>query len=307
MMKPMKKDYQARWIPSVVAAVGALSALLAPGFSTPAWSQQTIERGVTATADPYVRIYVGSAGTVSVRGWDRDSVDVAGTADESAGSFEMGGGADAMKMGLWAEDNPESKADLAIRVPAGATVWLKVVGAGVDVSGVTGGVDVYSVTGDVRISGQARELYAETMAGRVDIIGSSTSVRAKTANGPITFRGASDDVSLNTVSGTLTVVVPVLRRGRFESVTGDVYFEGNLDRGSSTTFQTHGGSVELKLPRDVGADVSVTTVEGTVRNEFGPVSARSDMGGKEFEFEIGAGGAAVSINTFSGPVAIRKN
>lgn len=304
MMKPMKTRNRS-WIPSVVA--GVLGAIVATVFVAPAVAQQTIERGVTATADPYVRIYVGSAGTVSVRGWDRDSVDVAGTADESAGPFDMGGGADAMKMGLWAEDNPEAMAALAIRVPAGATVWLKVVGASIDVAGVTGGLDVYSVTGDVRIDGEARELYAETMAGRVDITGSSSSVKAKTANGPITFRGESDDVSLNTVSGKLTVVVPVLRRGRFESVTGDVYFEGNLDRGSSTTFQTHGGAVELRLPRDAGADVAVTTVEGTVQNEFGPLSARNDMSGKEFEFEIGAGGAAVSINTFSGSVAIRKN
>jgi DUF4097 and DUF4098 domain-containing protein YvlB len=272
----------------------------------PASAQQTIERGHSATADPYVRIYVGSSGTVSVSGWDRDSVDVSGTADEAAGPFDIGGGADAMKMGLWAEDNPDAIADLRIRVPAGATVWLKVVGASVDVSGVTGGLDVYSVTGDVRVEGSPREVYAETMAGKVDILGSSSSVRAKTANGSITFRGESDDVSLNTVSGKLTVAVPLLKRGRFETVTGDVYFEGDLDRGSSTTFQTHSGGVELRLPRDAGADVSVTTVEGTLQNDFGPQRSRDDMSGREIQLEIGAGGAAVTIHTFSGAISIRK-
>ena len=289
-----------------LAAIVSFGALTASAFTAPALAQQTIEHGKSATSDPYIRIYVGSSGSVSVSGWNRDSVDVSGTADETAGPFDMGGGADAMKMGLWAEDDPDAMADLSIRVPAGATVWLKVVGANVDVSAVTGGLDVYSVTGDVRIDGNPRQVYAETMAGKVDISGSSPSVRAKTANGPITFRGESEDVSLNTVSGKLTVTVPMLQRGRFETVTGDIYFEGDLDRGSSTTFQTHGGGIELRLPRDAGADVSVTTVEGTLQNDFGGQRSRDDMSGREIELEIGAGGAAVMIHTFSGAISIRK-
>ena len=73
-------------------------------------------------------------------------------------------------------------------------------------------------------------------------------------------------------------------------------------------FQTHSGRVEMTLPRDAGADCVVTTIEGELQVDFDLPEAleRDGARGPEKEFTIGDGGATVKIQTFDGPVAIRK-
>jgi DUF4097 and DUF4098 domain-containing protein YvlB len=168
-------------------------------------------------------------------------------------------------------------------------------------------VDVYTVSGNVRFEGEPQQLYAESMGGEVSIEGNSSSIKAKTGKGPITFRGSSDDVTFKTVGGRIMVSGPTLKRGYFESVTGDIVFDGALEPGSSVGFQTHSGRVEMILPPDAGADCLVTTIEGELRVDFDVPEALVDGAqGPEKEFTIGDGGANVKIQTFDGPVAIRK-
>ncbi len=173
---------------------------------------------------------------------------------------------------------------------------------------VSGGVDVYTVSGNVTFTGSPKQLYAESMGGAVSITGESRSIRAKTGKGPITFRGSVEDVTLVTVAGKITVSGPRLRQGHFESVTGDIVFDGALEPGSWVGFQTHSGRVEMTLPRDAGADCVVTTIEGELQVDFDVPEAleRDGAQGPEKEFTIGDGGANVKIQTFDGSVAIRR-
>jgi DUF4097 and DUF4098 domain-containing protein YvlB len=280
------------------------------GLSPPAAAQQQVDRGVSVQSDAYVRIYMETEGEIRISGWPRDSVDFSGTADASLPALEFGTAqaGKAAKGGIYTDKKAKGAVDLDIRVPARATVWVKTTGASVQVEDVSGGVDVYSVSGDVRVAGNPKQLYAESMGGEVSIAGESTSIRAKTGKGPITFRGAGEDVTLTTVGGRITVSGPRLRRGHFESVTGDISFDGSLEPGSSVGFQTHSGRVELTLPGDAGADCTVTTIEGDLQVDFEVAGSleRDGARGPEREFTIGTGGAQVKIQTFDGPVTIRR-
>lgn len=289
--------------------------ILAPTFLAlalplTAVAQQQVRSGVSVQSDAYVRIYMETEGVISISGWSRDSVDFSGTADAGLPSLEFGTAQDgkAAKGGIYTDKKGKGAVDLDIRVPAGATVWVKTTGASIQVDDVSGGLDIYTVSGDVRVAGNPSQLYAESMGGEVTITGESTSIRAKTGGGPITFRGAGDDVTLTTVGGKITVSGPRLRRGHFESVTGDISFDGSLEPGSSVGFQTHSGRVEMTLPRDAGADCMVTTIEGNLQVDFEVAGSleRDGARGPEREFTIGDGGAHVKIQTFDGPVAIRR-
>ena len=286
------------------------TALLALALPLAATAQQRVDSRHAVTSDSYVRIYMETEGTIRIAGWSKDSVVFSGTADESLPELDFGTAKEgkAAKGGIWTDKKGKGAVDLDIFVPEGATVWVKTTGASVEIDEVSGGADVYTVTGNVKLAGSPQQLYAESMGGEVSITGSSTSIRAKTGKGPITFRGSGDDVTLVTVGGRITVSGSRLRRGHFESVTGDIVFDGALEPGSTVGFQTHSGRVEMTLPRDTGADCVVTTIEGDLQVDFDvPESLERDGAqGPEKEFTIGDGGAHVKIQTFDGAVAIRR-
>ena len=284
--------------------------LLALALPLAATAQVQVDSRHAVNADSYVRIYMETHGTIQITGWSKDSVVFTGTADESLPELEFGISKEGKgaKGGIWTDKKGKGAVDLDIFVPKGATVWVKTTGASVEIEDISGGVDVYTVTGNVKFAGKPKQLYAESMGGEVSITGESASIRAKTGQGPITFRGSGEDVTLVTVGGKITVSGPRLTRGHFESVTGDIIFDGVLEPGSSVGFQTHSGRVELTLPRDAGADCVVTTIKGELQVDFDVPEAleRDGARGPEKEFTIGDGGAQVKIQTFDGAVAIRR-
>ena len=284
--------------------------LLALALPLAATAQVQVDSRHAVKSDSYVRIYMETHGTIQITGWSKDSVVFTGTADASLPELQFGTSKEGKgaKGGIWTDKKGKGAVDLDIFVPEGATVWVKTTGASVEIEDISGGVDVYTVTGNVKFAGNPKQLYAESMGGEVSITGESASIRAKTGQGPITFRGSGEDVTLVTVGGKITVSGPRLTRGHFESVTGDIIFDGALEPGSSVGFQTHSGRVELTLPRDAGADCVVTTIKGDLQVDFDVPEAleRDGAQGPEREFTIGDGGAHVKIQTFDGPVAIRR-
>jgi hypothetical protein len=66
--------------------------------------------------------------------------------------------------------------------------------------------------------------------------------------------------------------------------------------------------VTLVLPTDVSAAFEIETFSGDIQNEFGaaPTQAFGFMPSKSLEFGTGTGSAAVSIETFSGNVELKK-
>ncbi|MGI8618030.1 MAG: DUF4097 family beta strand repeat-containing protein [Gemmatimonadaceae bacterium] len=274
-------------------------------------AQARLSRSLPLNGDGSVRIHA-LVGTVTVRGWDRDSVTVRGTLG-AGNRLHAGGGRAGVKMFVEAEDERQPAAStLEIMVPSRAKVWIKTATADVTISGVTGSLDVYVISGGIDVSGNPADVNAEAIDGTILIRGSPGWIRAKSASGPVTLRGTSRDATLSTVSGRVTVdgsAVPrgVFERGKFESVTGDISFRGGIERGADLSFDSHGGAVDITLPTR-GADLEVTTISGTIRNEASsarPLTGRYGRGA-ELTSTVGDGGAAVSVRTFKGAITIRR-
>lgn len=296
-------------------ALGAALAIaaLATGAS-PASAQERVDRRLAIAPDAYIRVMT-MAGDVRIEGWEEDSILVGGTVD-AGGQFYMAGAGRSAKLGVSPAGGqvsgrqasaPPPRASLRVKVPRGATVWVKTESAYIQVEGLAGGLDALSVTGRIEVRGRLRQIYAESMGGDVTIEASAPTVRAKTAGGSVRFRGEAEDITATTVAGDVAVEVPPVERGRFESVTGDVRFRGSVRRGGSLSFHTHSGRVELAVPADLDADFSVTTIEGEILNDLedAGAGARAPGGPSEVAFLRGGGGASVTIQTYSGSVVLQ--
>lgn len=281
----------------------------ATGARAPLAAQEHVNRRFAVASDASIRIQ-NMVGSVRVTGWDRDSIAVTGSVAKGGGRFYWAGGGRGAKVGV--EEPVEAgkipASHLEVMVPRRSRVWVKTASADIHITDVTGGLDLYSVTGGVRVGGEAGEVYAESMDGNVDVTASSRWVRAKTATGSVTLKVTGGDVTATTVSGNIVAVGDRFERGRFESVTGDIRFEGDFDRGGAFTFESHSGTIELTVPATVAANFDVSTLNGQITNELGWAQVRPsrDGTGKTLSLEAGPGGADVTVRSFKGDVLLRR-
>ena len=248
-------------------------------------------------ADGSVRI-VNPAGRIRVIGWDTDSLAVSG---RGPGSLAAPGTAAVRKLVV------TGKAELEVHVPRGARVWVKSASADIDVVGVDGTLDLNSVGGAIHVVGTPADVTAETMGGPVELAGGSGRARVKTVSGDILLRGASVDLAASTLSGTIVVRAAGwqrggtgVQRGHFESVTGDIRFDGELGRGGIVEVESQSGAIALRVPATTVADFDLLTIGGSITNRLtADVAQRGAL-----RASTGPGGAQVTVRSFKGNISL---
>src|ERR1700741_1775347 len=212
--------------------------------TSPLSAQKKIERRIPLGMEGAFRV-MNMVGSVVLHGWSKDTVLIRGTL-APGDQFFAGGGYTGAKMFIeTANDRNPKPTSLEIWVPARARLWVKTATAPIDVDGVEGGLDLYTVSATIEVTGNPRELNAEAIDGDIHVTGSPAWLRTKSASGAITFRGASSDVGFSTVSGAVRVEGGPFERAKVETVTGNVSFNGRVERTGTLDFDTHSGSVNI--------------------------------------------------------------
>lgn len=284
----------------------ALGAILM--VASPLAAQKKIERRIPMGMEGAFRI-MNMVGSVVVHGWNKDTVLIRGTL-APGDQFYAGGGYTGAKMFIESANERDPKpTSLEIWVPSRVKLWVKTATATIDVDGVDGGLDLYTVSATIEVAGSPRELNAEAIDGDIHITGSPAWLRAKSASGAITFRGASSDAAFSTVSGIVKVEGGVFERTKIETVTGNVSFNGRVDRSGTFDFDTHSGSIDIAIPDKTNASFSVVTIAGGIKNNVSRTVPGAGRFGRGFELttETGDGGARISVRTFKGTVTLRRS
>src|SRR5690606_35901216 len=108
-------------------------------------------------------------------------------------------------------------------------------------------------------------------------------------------------------SGELSLLGLRSRNVTARSTSGDIDFAGTISGDGRYQFNSHSGELRLSLPDDVGAEFSVRTFSGELDSAF-PVTlgGRNRTSSRSMEFTLGAGGARITAETFSGDVTLRR-
>jgi DUF4097 and DUF4098 domain-containing protein YvlB len=138
----------------------------------------------------------------------------------------------------------ENHAVVSIAIPAGVTV------------------EIGTVTGDGLVSGTGPVTRLNTVSGSV--LGDSTrgELHLNTVSGDLIARGHAGILTAKTVSGEVTAS-GTLKDIRAKSVSGDLVFdtEGYCESLGASTVS---GDLTIRLPKDIGVDLTATTVSGRV-------------------------------------------
>jgi hypothetical protein len=316
--------------------IAALAALI----TAPACAQQRVDERRPTAASGTVDVTLLS-GSVRVVAWGRNEVQVTGELGRGADRLEIRSEGDRTYVQVVVPRGTRNlgSSDLEVRIPARKSLVVRTTSADAEVQGILGGANVTTVSGDVRVAGRPAsvdvttrsgeawvdvatsrvrvlsvsgdvevrgevraEVEAQTVSGEISVPARAGSLRAQSVSGSVTAPSVGGRAEVQTVSGDISVQGARLR-GSFGSVSGGVLVSGTLERGGTTTLNSHSGDVELRLARGSGAEVEFTTFSGDM--ELAISGARvTRTSQREREVLVGQGGARVEVRTFSGSVKL---
>lgn len=275
-------------------------------MAAPAWAQRKVDEVRPLAADGSVGVS-NLAGSVRMVGWSSDQVEITGVLGKNVRELEIGGDANRLQIEV---DVPRHADDLdtelVIKVPMNASVDVETVSATIDIEGVSGPVSLESVSGRITVSGTPGELSVESVSGGIMVANAARRTDLETVSGLIVVHDGAGELWAQTVSGEISIEGGQFEEAGFESVSGNISFAAGMIARGEFDFESVSGAVSLMVPPAVSAEFYVETFSGSIDNAIGP-EARSTSQytpEKELSFTAGAGGAKVSISTFSGAVNI---
>lgn len=185
----------------------------------------------------------------------------------------------------WLTEGRRHRCTVAITAPAGATVDVTAVSAGVVVSGFREGTRVKTVSGDVTLAA----------------LGSKVNV--KTVSGDVEAKGISAELKLGSVSGDMAVVDGSCRWVDAKSVSGDVLLDLDLDPAGTYDVSTVSGGVAVRTGADPNVLVDARSVSGDLVSDFG-LRWDARPGRRQVYHTVGAGGARLRVKTVSGDLRL---
>jgi len=157
--------------------------------------------------------------------------------------------------------------DITLRGGTGFTSLSSVQGA-IEAQDVRGRIEVSSVNEHVRLTNVNGVIFAESVNGGIEIEGAhSDSVEASTVNGPVSFDGVVSDQG---------------------------YYR----------FATHNGCIDVAMPEQSNATLSVSTFSGGIDSSF-PVTLKK-VRSKRFQTTLGNGRAKFELESFQGTIFLRR-
>ncbi len=247
------------------------------------------------------------AGKVTVRGWDRSDVALTGSMADGL-TLKQDRSSNRVR---WEVEYPSGRsnggATLELRVPRSVEVQLGTVSADIDVADIdVRRLQANSVSGSITAAGRSGETTLNTVSGGIRSQLQTPRLDARTVSGQLLAGGgASGDVAAESVSGRVNVNAGRVQRLAVETVSGslDVSATG-MAPGGKVTMQTVSGSVALKLPANVSAQLNVKTFSGGIQSDAGQVEKPRYGPGRSLDARLGSGDGDISINAHSGSVRV---
>jgi DUF4097 and DUF4098 domain-containing protein YvlB len=247
------------------------------------------------------------SGRVNVTGASGSSVRIRGTVERDEMQIRSRSGM--ISVSLEPERGRGGRAEFDVTVPIGTNVVLEAHSAPLTVRGVKGPAQLETLSGDVQISDAVGTVEVEAVSGSIDISKVDGNVRAEAVSGTVTVTDATGDIDAESVSGRVSISGARSRSVRAETVSGSIGYSGTIESAGNYSFTSHSGRLNLGLPPNAGATVSLQTFSGSVDSDF-PVTLERQQSrhGHEsrMEFRIGDGRSRIVLETFSGAIRILR-
>lgn len=276
------------------------------GTLTALGAAQSADTVVSAGAGDRVAVR-NHAGSITVRTWDRDAVQVR-VDGRRAGDLEIRRDGSTLRVRLPHPSHghgSDDDADLLLRVPAAVDLELFGPDADIEVEGSRGDVRAETVEGTLRLEGGSGRVSLHTTEGDVEVRGARGSVEAHSVDGHIRMEDISGAIVVEAIDGDIRLLRIDSDDVRVSTVDGDIFFDGRIHESGRYRLTTHDGDVSVRVPEATDATVTVSTFDGDFIPDF-PVEWRGTREGRRMEFTLGDGGARIELESFDGEIRLLR-
>jgi len=248
------------------------------------------------------------AGKVTVRGWDRNDVQLTGTLSDGL-QLRQEKSANRVR---WEIEYPRRSnnggATLTLNVPRSVELLLSTVSADQDISGVdVRRLQADTVSGNLAAAGRSGDSVLNTVSGNVTARLQTPRLDVNTVSGRIEAGGGvSGEIGAQTVSGRVGVDAGRIQRLVVETVSGGIDLSASaLAPGGRINVESVSASVSLRLPRTVSAQLSVNSFSGSINSDAGKVERPRYGPGSSLDARLGSGDGDIRVQSHSGSVQVR--
>ncbi len=247
------------------------------------------------------------AGKVTVRGWDRNEVALSGSMADGL-RLQQDKSANRVRWEvIYPRNGNNGGATLELRVPRSVEVQLGTVSADIDVAEVDlRRLQANAVSGDISAAGRSNEASLATVSGSIRAQVQTPRLALRAVSGSIQAGGgAAGELTAETVSGSIRLDAAKVQRLEAEAVSGSLTVAAaGLAPGGKVSLQTVSGSISLRLPARVSAQLAVKTFSGSIQSDAGQVERPRYGPGRSLDTRLGSGDGDISINAHSGNVRV---
>lgn len=288
-----------------VAAFWVLCAVPIAAFA----KEDTIDR--TVKAHPKGEVVISNvAGTVDVRAWDRDEVQVTGHIDEDVErvDVESSEGRTIVKVVLPRGSSHGSEAEIEVTVPRGSSVEVSAVSADVSSRGVLGTQRLKTVSGELtaEITGDNSEI--RTVSGDITVRGGGkpSALRVSSVSGSIDLSHAAGKLDVVTVSGDARLEVSDANEVRGRTTSGGFDLRARLTTNARVDVEAVSGDITLRVTSPNGLSTEIETFSGEISGCLANSVERVSKYGPGHRLNIRTveSGASVRAKTLSGDIEI---
>jgi len=275
--------------PALLAVAGIFCAGANPAFS------EAIQKNFPTIANPAFLLHSHS-GTVSVKGWDQNQVEIKGERASDAMDVIIEGNAEKVTIKMHPKrqnlSREEARVDLEIRVPRQTLLRVESEQGNILVEDLEGGVTVEGVGNSVTLS---------------RIRGDIT---ARTVEGPILVRSSEGHIEAASITGDLNFVQ--VNASKFSATTnsGTIRYQGDFGSGGTYRLHSYSSPIEVRASPRASFDVDARSIQGAIENNIPfpsppPASSiRPGRTGKSLQGRVNTGKSTVQITSYSGTIRL---
>ncbi|NKF23828.1 DUF4097 family beta strand repeat-containing protein [Solimonas marina] len=289
------------------------AALLAASISGAVYASTPIDETRPLAADGKLSV-TNTAGSIVVKGWDRNEVKLSGKLGDDVEKLDISGDAQSLQVVVRYPKNHHGSIDdteLTLNVPTRATLDLNGVSADIKVNEVGGPLTAKSVSGDVTLAVSSAQIKASSVSGDVNVQGPSYSADVhspsfkttlNSVSGDLKAKGLRGELTAETVSGNLSLQGGSFKTLKLQSVSGDLDLKLGLDKGAQLSAETLSGDIELRFDKTPDAKLTMKTFSGDLRNRYSDDDNDDDR--HSLSTTLGSGDGRIDLHSFSGDIEV---
>ncbi|HOV61165.1 MAG TPA: DUF4097 family beta strand repeat-containing protein [Candidatus Hydrogenedentes bacterium] len=242
-----------------------------------------------------VRVSVGDGDvftvTAEIRAYTRYASDAPTASEYLSRLFQVDCQGEVTRLTVEPEEAPDTvdvRVDLQVAVPEGTGVAVDVINGNIWVEGAAGDVAVEGNNSDVQVQGARGAVTVKTTNGRIMVHGARAETTLETANGGINVQMLGGALQASTITGNITLRI----------------LSDEVDACDLTSLN---GSITLLLKESCSAELSASTVRGTVDLDPALVVRGGEIRRRAVRGMLGNGRTKLSLNSMNGNIVLQRS